>query len=61
MDAALQVDSAVQHGYEINRSGSHTLQSRDFGDPQDRRARLIEATVEAIADGSDPRLMRSRL
>jgi hypothetical protein len=61
MDAAIQVNSSVKHDYEIHQSGSHTLQSRDFEDPETLRTRLIEATVEAIADGSGPRLSRSRL
>jgi hypothetical protein len=61
MDAVLDVNSAVQHGYELSRRGSHTLQSRDFEDAPDLRAMLIDATVQAIADGSGPRLVRSRL
>jgi hypothetical protein len=60
MDAAVDVNSAVQHGYELNQRGSHTLQSRDCEDTETLRARLIEATVQAIADGSGPRLGRSR-
>jgi hypothetical protein len=51
----------AQHGYDLNQSGSHTLQSRDFEDTETLRAKLINATVQAIADGSDPRLVRSRL
>jgi hypothetical protein len=61
MDAAVDVSSAVQPGYELNQSGSHTLQNRDFEDPETLRARLIEATVQAITDGSGPRLAKSRL
>jgi hypothetical protein len=61
MDAAVDVNSAVQHGYELHQGGSHTLQSREFEDTETLRARLIEATVQAIADGSGPRLRRSRL
>jgi hypothetical protein len=61
VDAALQVNSGAQRAYEVNQSGSHTLQSRDFEDREALRARLIEATVEAIAEGSDPRLNGSRL
>jgi hypothetical protein len=61
VDAAPDVNATVQPPFEINQSGSHTLQSRDFAATQDVRSRLIEATVKAIADGSGPRLHRSRL
>ena len=61
VDAAPEVNATLQPAFEINQSGSHTLQSRDFEDAQDLRARLIEATVQALADGSGPRLPRSRL
>ena len=61
VDAAPGVNPAVQPAFEVDQSGSHTLQSRDFGDPEGLRARLIEATVEAVAAGSGPRLTRSRL
>jgi hypothetical protein len=60
VDAAPEVNPSVQPALEIGQSGSHTLQSRDFGDSQDLRARLIEATVQALAEGSNPRLRRSR-
>jgi hypothetical protein len=45
----------------VSRRGSHTLQNRDRVHDETVRARLIEATVEAIADGSSPRLETSRL
>jgi hypothetical protein len=61
MDATLQVNSTVRHGYGLNQSGSHTLQSRDLEDTEALRAKVIEATVQAIAHGSGPRLGRSRL
>jgi hypothetical protein len=51
----------VQPAFEIGQSGSHTLQSRDFEDPETLRTSLIEALVEALADGSAPRLTQSRL
>ena len=35
VDAAPEVNPAVQPAFEINQSGSHTLQSRDFEDTQD--------------------------
>ena len=60
MDAASEANPATQSAFEINQSGSHTLQSRDFEDMRELRARLIDATIEAIADGSGPRLARSR-
>jgi hypothetical protein len=61
VDAAAEAKPTAQPAFEINQSGSHTLQSRNFAKPQDLRARLIEATFEAIADGSGPRLPKSRL
>jgi hypothetical protein len=61
MDAAPKVNATLQPAFEIKQSGSHTLQSRDFDDAPDLRARLIEATVQALADSSDPRLSQSRL
>jgi hypothetical protein len=61
VDTASEPNPAVQPAFEINQSGSHTLQLRHFGETQDLRARLIEATVQAIAAGSGPRLLRSRL
>jgi hypothetical protein len=61
MDAGAQVNPAVDPGYEITRNGSHTLQHRDSEDTETLRARLIEATVQAIAEGSGPRLDGSRL
>jgi hypothetical protein len=61
VDTAPEVNGALEPAFEINQSGSHTLQSMDFEDAQDLRARLIDATVNAIAHGSGPRLVRSRL
>jgi hypothetical protein len=61
MDASSEIKPRMQPAFEINQSGSHTLQSRDFGDSETLRTRLIEATVQALADGSGPRLQRSRL
>jgi hypothetical protein len=55
-DTAAEVNPPVQPTYDIGQSGSHTLQSRDSGDLKDLRRRLIEATVQALADGSGPRL-----
>jgi hypothetical protein len=61
LDAAPELNSTVQPAFEINECGSHTLQSRDFEDTKGLRASLIEATVQAIAEGSGPRLRQSRL
>jgi hypothetical protein len=61
MDAGMRVNATADPGYEITQNGSHTLESRDFEDRETLRARLIEATVDALADGSGPRLPRSRL
>jgi hypothetical protein len=61
VDAAPVVNPATRPAFEIDQSGSHTLQSRDFEDPETLRTRLIEATVQAIGEGSGPRLERSRL
>ena len=61
MNAAPAVDAAVPPAFEVKPRGSNTLQSRHFADTQDLRARLIEATVQAFAEGNGPRLQRSRL
>jgi hypothetical protein len=60
VDATSRLNCAVQPSFELSQRGSHTLQSRDRVRDETLRARLIEATVEAIADGSDPRLATSR-
>jgi hypothetical protein len=60
VDTASEMNAAVQPAFEIKQGGSHTLQSSDFADGRDLRARLIEAAVKATADDSDPRLDRSR-
>jgi hypothetical protein len=57
VDSATRVNPATEPGYEINQSGSHTLQSKDRDHGETLRTRLIEATVEALADGSAPRLL----
>ena len=46
--------------FEVIPESSHTLQNRDREQPEALRARLIEATVEAVAGGSAPRLCSSR-
>jgi hypothetical protein len=60
VNAEMRVNPRVVPAYGIDQSGSHTLQRTAFQGTEALRARLIEATVEAIADGSGPRLHRSR-
>jgi hypothetical protein len=60
LDATARVDCAVQPSFAAAESASHTLQNRDRGHSQAPPPRLIEATREAIADGSGPRLGTSR-
>jgi hypothetical protein len=55
------MEMAVEPAFGVSETGSHTLQDRDFRRTEALRARLIEAIVEAIFDGSAPRLVRSRL
>jgi hypothetical protein len=60
MDATMQVNCAVQPYYQVDQTGSHTLQIRD----RERRtavcAKLIDTTVDTNANGSAPRLDSSR-
>lgn len=60
VDATSRVNCAVQPFFEVSQRTSHTLQSRDRTHDESLRAKLIEATVEALADGSGPRLGTSR-
>jgi hypothetical protein len=61
VDATMRFNRSVKPAHELLERGSHTLQTRHFEQPDALHARLIEATVEAIAEGSAPRLSRSRL
>jgi hypothetical protein len=60
VDSGAEVNPAAQRAFEVHPSGSNTLQSRDSGSGETVRATLIEATVDAIAVGSAPRLHQSR-
>ncbi len=60
MNARMRVNRAVQRSYEVTRESSNTLQSRDREHTATLRAGLIDATVQAIAAGSNPRLVKSR-
>jgi hypothetical protein len=60
MDAITRVSCPVQPSYAVSQRASHTLQNGDRERAEARRAKLIEATVEAIAEGSHPRLVASR-
>jgi hypothetical protein len=60
VNAGMRANPRAVPGYGIDQSGTHTLQRRDFEGNEALRAKLIETTVEAIADGSGPRLHRSR-
>ncbi len=60
MDATMRLDCAVHPSYQVIESGSHTLQGSDHEDTESLRARLIDATVEAVAGASAPRLSSSR-
>lgn len=56
MNARIGVDRALARSYTAASESSNTLQSRDREHREALRARLIEATVAAIAGVSDPRL-----
>jgi hypothetical protein len=60
MDAGVRVNRAVKPSCGLTQSSSHTLESRDSERTQALRDRFIDATVEAIAGGSGPRLVQSR-
>jgi hypothetical protein len=59
-DAVAGVNRAMEPPFEVSLGGSNTLQGTDSEAPESLRASFIEATVKAIADGSGPRLDRSR-
>jgi hypothetical protein len=60
MDATTRVNCALQPAYGLSESGSHTLRIRDRGHADAPRASRIETTVDALAEGSAPRLSSSR-
>lgn len=60
MDAGVRVTRAVKPSCGLTQSSSHTLESKDSERSEVLRTRFIDATVEAIAGGSGPRLVQSR-
>jgi hypothetical protein len=60
MGARMRVTRTAGASYGVAHTSSNTLQSRAGGHSEALRASLIEATVQAIAAGSDPRLADSR-
>lgn len=56
MSSSVRVNRTVEASFSMAHASSNTLQSGDRLCTEARRARLIEATVEAIAAGNDPRL-----
>lgn len=60
MSAKVQVNPAARHSYEAPCASSNTLDCGDHARLATARADLIEATVQAIAGGSVPRLDQSR-
>jgi hypothetical protein len=55
----MRVNHATARSYGLTRESSNTLQSLDREDAEPARSDLIEATVEALATGSNPRLVRT--
>jgi hypothetical protein len=58
--ARMRVNCVVKPAFGASQRSSHTLQNRDREQTEALRARLIEATVAAVAGGSGPRLCSSR-
>ena len=56
MNARIGVNRALARSFDVAAGSSNTLQSRGREHPEALRSSLIEATVVAIAGGSDPRL-----
>jgi hypothetical protein len=59
VSAKMQVNRAVARPYRAARDSSNTLGSRNRERAETLRADAIEATVQAIATASDPRLVRT--
>ena len=59
MNARMRVNHAVEHSYEVTCESSNTLQNGGHAHTKALRASLIEATVQAISEGSHPRLART--
>ncbi len=60
MSARVQVNPAARRAYDVTFASSNTLRCGDHRRFEATRADLIEATVQAIAGGSVPRLDQSR-
>jgi hypothetical protein len=60
MRAKVQVNSTARRPYEVTCASSNTLACGDHRRLEATRTDLIEATVQALAGGSDPRLDQSR-
>ena len=56
MSPSVRTNRTAGACYAVSHTSSNTLQSGDRGHAGALRARLIEATVRAIAAGNDPRL-----
>ncbi len=56
MSARVQVNPAVRQAYRAPCASSNTLQCADRGRAEATRADVIEATVQALSQRSDPRL-----
>ncbi len=59
MNARMRVNRAIEQSYDVACESSNTLEHRDAGHGETLRAELIEATVQAVAAGSVPRLGRT--
>jgi hypothetical protein len=58
--ATATANPVAQPALEVKPGGSNTLQSKDPEATEALRAGFVEATAGALADGSAPRLGRSR-
>ncbi len=56
MSSSVRMNRTVEASFPVTPASSNTLQSGPRGSTGAQRAHLIEATVEAIASGCDPRL-----
>ncbi len=55
----MRVNRTAAQSYGVTRESSNTLQSFDRERVRPVRGDLIEAAVQAIGTGSDPRLVRT--
>jgi hypothetical protein len=59
MNARMRVNRAIEQSYDVACESSNTLERRDTRHGETLRLELIEATVQAVAAGSVPRLGRT--